>query len=256
MRRANATKEKLKRGETVYGLFHGFAHPLMAELLGLAGYDFVLIDGEHGPGDLMTHLAQIQAIQATPATALLRVASNDPIAFKRALDLGVEGVMVPNVSSPIEAADAVAACRYPSHGGRRGYAASILRASNYGFATEDYLERAAEDLLITVQIETLGGASLAGEIAAVEGVDVVFIGPSDLSGDLGHLNRYDHPDFIRTVQAIEEAVTAQGKVLGCLPYPGTDLAALKARGHRFVCAGSDIAIMREAVRAQVAGLPR
>ena len=255
MWRLNTVKARLRAGEAVYGLFHGFASPLVAELLGLVGYDFVLIDGEHGPGDVMTHLSQIQAVQATPAMAMLRVASNDPVQFKRALDIGVEGVMVPSVSSAAEAAAAVASCRYPN-AGKRGFAAPILRAANFGLATADYVAKAADELLIAVQIETLTGAANAAEIAAVEGVDVVFIGPNDLSGDLGALGQFDHPDFVKAVAAIEAGVKSAGKVLGCLPYPGSDPAELHRRGHRFICSGADVALLRDAALAQIRGLPR
>jgi 4-hydroxy-2-oxoheptanedioate aldolase len=255
MWRPNGVKARLRAGQAAYGLFHGFASPLVAELLGLVGYDFVLIDGEHGPGDVMTHLAQIQAIQATPAMAMLRVAVNDPTHFKRALDIGVEGVMVPNVSSAEEAASAVAACRYPDRG-KRGFAAPILRAANFGLATEEYVAKAADELLIAVQIETLAGAANAAEIAAVDGVDIVFIGPNDLSGDLGALGRFDHPDFVNAVAAIEAGVKSAGKVLGCLPYPGADVAELHRRGHRFITSGADIALLREAALAQIRSLPR
>ena len=255
MWRLNTVKARLRAGEAVYGLFHGFASPLVAELLGLVGYDFVLIDGEHGPGDVMTHLSQIQAVQATPAMAMLRVASNDPVQFKRALDIGVEGVMVPSVSSAAEAAAAVASCRYPN-AGKRGFAAPILRAANFGLATADYVAKAADELLIAVQIETLAGAANAADIAAVEGVDVVFIGPNDLSGDLGALGQFDHPDFVKAVAAIEAGVKSAGKVLGCLPYPGSDPAELHRRGHRFICSGADVALLRDAALAQIRGLPR
>ncbi|WP_189051282.1 HpcH/HpaI aldolase family protein [Aliidongia dinghuensis] len=255
MWRPNGVKARLKAGEAVYGLFHGFASPLVAELLGLVGYDFVLIDGEHGPGDVMTHLAQVQAVQATPAMAMLRVAVNEPTQFKRALDIGVEGVMVPNVTSALEAAAAVESCRYPN-GGKRGFAAPILRAANFGLVTAEYIARAADELLIAVQIETLAGASRAAEIAAVDGVDVVFIGPNDLSGDLGVLGQFDHPDYVKAVAAIEAGVKSAGKVLGCLPYPGADPVELHRRGHRFICSGADVALLRDAALAQLRSLPR
>jgi 4-hydroxy-2-oxoheptanedioate aldolase len=255
MWRPNAVKARLRAGNAAYGLFHGLASPLVAELLGLVGYDFVLIDGEHGPGDVMTNLSQIQAIQATPAMAMLRVAANDPVQLKRALDIGVEGVMVPSVSSAAEAAAAVASCRYPN-AGKRGFAAPVLRAANFGLATADYVAKAADELLIVVQIETLAGAANAAEIAAVEGVDAVFIGPNDLSGDLGALGQFDHPDFVKAVAAIEAGVKSAGKVLGCLPYPGSDPAELHRRGHRLICSGADIALLRDAALAQLRGLPR
>jgi 4-hydroxy-2-oxoheptanedioate aldolase len=254
MYRSNMVKAALAAGQGAFGIFNNFASPLVAELSGLAGYDFVLIDGEHGAGGLEEHRAMIQAVQSTPAAVFIRVAKNDPVMLKRVLDLGVEGVMIPSVSNATEAAAAVAACRYPPQG-RRGYAAPVVRASEFGLRG-DYAERAAsgDELVIMLQIETLDGAANADEICAVPGFDVVFLGPGDLSGDLGVLGQFDHPDFLKSVAVVEAAAKAHGKILGCLPFPGAGVDELWRRGYRVLTPGSDVVMLREAMLQQLATL--
>ena len=254
MYRSNAVKARLAAGQGAFGIFNNLASPLVAELSGLVGYDFVLIDGEHGAGGLADHRAMIQAVQSTAAAAFIRVAKNDPMLLKRVLDLGVEGVMIPSVSNAAEAAAAVAACRYPPNG-KRGYAAPVVRASEFGLRA-DYGTRAAsgDELVIMLQIETLDGAANAEEICAVPGFDVVFLGPGDLSGDLGVLGQFDHPDFLKAVSVVEAAAKANGKVLGCLPFPGAGLDELWQRGYRVLTPGSDVVMLREALLQQVATL--
>jgi 4-hydroxy-2-oxoheptanedioate aldolase len=254
MYRSNKVKARLAAGHGVFGIFNNLASPLVAELSGLTGYDFVLVDGEHGAGGLADHRAMIHAIQTTSTDAFIRVAKNDPAMLKRVLDLGVEGVMIPSVSNATEATAAVAACRYPPHG-KRGFAAPVVRASEFGLRA-DYAERAASgaELVIMLQIETLDGAANADEICAVQGFDVVFLGPGDLSGDLGVLGQFDHPDFLKAVSVIEAAAKAHGKILGCLPFPGADLAELWRRGYRVLAPGSDVVMLRDAMVQQVAAL--
>ncbi|HVJ51278.1 MAG TPA: aldolase/citrate lyase family protein [Aliidongia sp.] len=253
MYRANAVKARLKAGQGAFGIFNNLASPLVAELSGLAGYDFVLIDGEHGAGGFEDHRAMIQAVQTTSAGAFIRVAKNDPAMLKRVLDLGVEGVMIPSISNAEEARAAIAACLYPPNG-KRGYAAPVVRASEFGLRAGDYVGRGAAgaELVVMLQIETAAGAANAMEICAVGGFDVVFLGPGDLSGDLGALGRFDHPDFLKAVSVVEAAAKAHGKILGCLPYPGASLEQLWERGYRVLTPGSDVAMLREAMLQQLA----
>ncbi len=256
MYRSNSVKARLMAGRGAFGIFNNLASPMVAELSGLAGYDFVLIDGEHGAGGLADHRAMIQAVQTTPAAAFIRVARNDPTMLKRVLDLGVEGVMIPAVSSAAEAKEAVASCLYPPQG-RRGYAAPVVRASEFGLRG-DYVARGGggSELVIMLQIETVEGAANAAEICAVPGFDVVFLGPGDLSGDLGVLGQFDHPDFLKSVAIVEAAAKAHGKVLGCLPFPGAGIDELWRRGYRVLTPGSDVAMLREAMLQQVKGFER
>lgn len=257
MIRHNSLKKKLAAGHAVYGTWLNLASPLVAELAGRVGYDAVLIDGEHGPGDHSDHRAMIQAAMATDATVLMRVAANDPVFLKRALDLGVEGVMIPAIGSAEAARDAVAACLYPPHG-RRGFAAGLLRASAFGLNLTDYVAEVGGGtaLFLALQIETAAGVDAVEAIAAVPGYDCLFIGPYDLSGDLGIAGQFDHPMFDQALSRIEAAGRDHGKILGCLPFPGMPLARLEERGYRFLMPGSDVGFLRQAMQADVAGFRR
>lgn len=251
MYRENALKERLRRGDVAYGMINAMGSAVAAEIIGMAGYDYVIVDGEHGLGDLRSHLQALQAISSTPATALYRIENNDRTVLKRVLDLGVEGVMIPCVSTAVEAEAAVAACRYPP-GGARGFAAGMVRASDYGLSFTRYLSDGAAQLLISVMIETAEGVRNAGEIASVEGVDVVQIGPADLSFDLGVSGRLDDPRYLAAQKAVEEAVTARGKILGGAVMPGISLDYLMERGYRMITMGADVVCLTRALTVTLA----
>jgi 4-hydroxy-2-oxoheptanedioate aldolase len=253
MFRPNSLKARLLERQPVYGLVHAFANPSVAEMIGLAGFDFVLIDGEHGSGDHALHLSCLQAIAATPATALMRIESNDRTVIKRTLDLGVEGIMVPNIGSAAEARDVVAACRYPPLG-VRGYAASGVRASDYGFQAESYLKEYRSRLLIAVMIESDAGVENAADIAAVDGIDVVQIGANDLSYDLGVPEQLDHPVLLSAVAKIEDAARRHGKILGGAPLPRTSAAALVERGYGLITLGRDVGLFGKALSSTLTAI--
>lgn len=255
MYRENSLKELLGRGEVAYGMINAMGSAAAAEMIGMAGYDFVVIDGEHGPGDLQSDLHALQAVGSTPATALYRVEDNDRTCLKRALDLGVEGVMVPSVSTAAEAKAAVTACRYPPKGGR-GFAAGVVRASDYGLSLERYLSDDGGRLLIAVMIETAAGVGNAAEIAAVEGVDIVQIGPADLSYDLGVCGRLDDPKFVAAQAAIEEAITRQGKILGGVVMPAISLEYLLEHDYRMITLGADVVCLSRGLSATLAAARR
>jgi 4-hydroxy-2-oxoheptanedioate aldolase len=246
--RPNQLKARLAKGEPAFGLVHALANAGIAEMIGLAGFDYVLIDGEHGMGELSSHLACLQAVAATSATALLRVEANDRTVLKRALDLGFEGVMVPDIRSADEARGVVAACRYPPKGSR-GYAASGVRASDYGLRTSAYLDDYASQLLIAVIIESREGARRAEEICAVDGIDVVQIGANDLSYDLGVPEQLENPELRAAIAHIESAAKKCGKTLGGAPLPDTDVKALIERGYRFITLGRDLGLLAKALPA-------
>lgn len=254
MIRTNRTKQRLQAGQPVYGILHSLAHPQVAEMIGLAGFDFVVIDGEHGPGGAHEHLACLQAIAATPATGIVRVASGDPLVLKSVLDLGAEGVMVPNVGSAAEARAAVAACRYPPQG-TRGFSAPTVRASDYGYGLARHMAEGAAELLVCVMIESAQGVRNAREIAGVRGVDVVQIGPFDLSCDLGIPGQFDHPKMRRAIKAIAAAAHAAGKFLGGVPLPGMEPKVLVAQGYRFITVGADVPLLAQALAGKLPALP-
>lgn len=255
MYRENSLKKSLGQGKVAYGIIHALGSAAAAEMIGMAGYDYVIIDGEHGPGDHQSHLQSLQAVASTPATALYRVENNDRIVLKRALDLGVEGVMVPGVSSAEEARAAVAACRYPPKG-VRGFAAGVVRASDYGLSIGQYIADGESQLLISVMIETEEGVRNAAAIAAVGGIDVVQIGPADLSYELGVPGLFGDPRYLAAQTAIEQAVLEQRKVLGGVPMPGIGLDYLLERGYRMITLGADVMCLSQGLAKTLAAAPR
>jgi len=253
MYRNNRTKANLKEGKAVYGMIHALANPQIAEMIGQAGYDFIMIDGEHGPGGMQAHLACLQAVAATPATAILRVASNDEVALKRALDLGVEGVLIPDVRTGAEALSAVASCLYPPRG-KRGFSAGTVRASDYCLNINKYLADDGAELLICLMIESAKGVENAADIAAVEGVDVVQLGPFDLTYDMGIPGQFEHPDFLEALAAVESATLAAGKILGGMSLPGLPMESVLERGYRFITTGADVPMFSEALATHLDNL--
>jgi len=249
--RENSFKKRLLAGEPCYGCWLHLCSPVAAEVLALAGYDAMIIDHEHGPGDLVGAIQIMQGMSATPASPILRVPWNDPVALKRALDTGPEGVMIPSINSADHAKAAVAACRYPPDG-KRGAAYGLVRASDYGMAAKDYFENVQDNLLFICQIETAEAVDAIPEIAAVDGVDMLFIGPIDLSGSIGKLGRFDDAAVIALRERAEDAIKASGKLLGGLAVPNLSIADMTVRGYDFVTAASDITLLRDAALAQLA----
>lgn len=249
MYRRNACKERLKSGRKVLGCWTALGCAPVVELLGFTGFDYLLLDQEHGLGDLGALVQQLQAMSATPATSIVRVQWNDPVVLKRVLDSGVEGVMIPAVETADEARAAVAACLYPPKG-RRGAASSSARASNYGMAT-DYVASCADNLLIVLQIESEKGVENIDEILKVPGIDVMFIGPHDLSGTVGQLGNLKHPRVAELIARAEQAIVASGIPMGTVPHPGSSALQMFERGYSFVNAGSDVSRLRDSSLADV-----
>ena len=205
-------KARLKAGEKLLGAWTTTDSPDNAEVMALAGIDFLLMDHEHGQATLPAAIAQLRAIKGTGCAGLMRVPSNDAVYIKRVLDAGIQGIMVPQVGTAEEARAAVAACRYPP-GGIRG-AAGGTRATSYG-ADMEYYGRAADELLVIVQIETPEAVENTAAIAAVDGVDVVFVGPRDLSAQIGKLNRFEDPELRALITRIEDATATTRAMSGC-----------------------------------------
>ena len=250
MYRKNQFKNRMLAGERCFGCWLHLCSPIAAEVLALAGYDAMIIDHEHGSGELVGAIQIMQAMSATPASSILRVPWNDPVALKRALDAGPEGVMIPSINSADEARAAVTACRYPP-GGTRGAAYGLLRASDYGLVAEEYLASVQDNLLIACQIETAAAVEAIPEIAAVDGVDMLFIGPNDLSGSIGKLGQFDDAEVIALRERAEKAIKASGKLLGGLAVPNLDLADMAAIGYDYVTADSDVTLLRDVALAQL-----
>lgn len=248
--RPNALKQTLAAGRQALGCWLATGSPIAAEIVGLAGYDFLIIDHEHGPGSLIGAVGQLQAVAVSPSTVLMRVPWNDPVYIKRALDTGVEGIMVPMVETAEQARAAVAACRYPPDG-IRGCAASMVRASRYGLDAADYVEQVNRELCIVVQIESGRAVDNVAEIAAVEGVDVLFIGPTDLSASIGLPGRTGEAEALRLIERAESTIRAAGARMAAVPYAGMTWQEMFDRGYDMIAGASDVALLRNGALADV-----
>jgi 2-keto-3-deoxy-L-rhamnonate aldolase RhmA len=245
-------RQRVLRGEILAGTFLNLGSNMTVEIAGRAGFDWLLIDMEHGAGDYPDLVHQLQAADCTPAAPLVRIAWNEVPRFKRVLDLGPSGVMVPWVSTAEEARQAVAAMRYPPYGIRG--AASFNRACAYGKDFEEYFARASQDLLTIVQIESPQAVSRAEEIAAVDGVDVLFVGPLDLSVNLGTPRQLDRPDFREALKRVIAASHQHGKAAGILLWKREQLEQAVSDGFSFIGLGSDGAAVGTAMNQWAAAL--
>jgi 2-keto-3-deoxy-L-rhamnonate aldolase RhmA len=238
-------KARLAAGETLFGTFLTLGSPLAAESLGLAGFDWLLVDLEHGGGDESLLLGQLLGAKAAGAHALVRVESDVRGRTARALDLGVEGVMCPQVNSP-EQAEAWASALHYGPAGSRGIA-FFHRGARFG-TEPDPVERARERTLGIAQIESPEAVEAVEEIAAIEGIDVLFVGPSDLSYSMGIFRQFDDPRFRAAIERVVAAASAAGKTAGIFLTSVDQVAAAVADGFRMIAIGSDGGFMHAAAR--------
>jgi 4-hydroxy-2-oxoheptanedioate aldolase len=236
----NRLKHALAAGEKQIGLWSSLCSPIVAEALAYSGYDWLLIDTEHSPNELPNVMGMMQAMAPGTASPIVRPAWNDPVLLKRLLDIGTQSFLIPFVQSPEEAARAVAATRYPPQG-IRGVALSH-RGNRYG-RVADYFTRANEEICLIVQIESRAAVECAAEIATVEGVDGLFIGPSDLAADLGHLGNPCHPDVQAEISKMLKACQAAGKAAGILSAIEAQAEGYLDAGFTFVAVGSDLGLL-------------
>ena len=250
MFKPNHLKRRLLAGEALFGAWIETGSATVAEILSHQGFDFFILDLEHGQGDLKDVVDVLRAIQGSGTPCIVRVPWNDPVMLKRILDAGVNSVMIPSVETASEAEAAVRACRYPP-GGRRGYAAPLVRASSYGAVT-DYAKRANEDFLLVIQLESAEAVGRAAEICAVDGVDVPFLGVNDMAGSIGRLEQLDNPEVRDLVIQAETAMRASGKPMGTVPSAGATWEALLEAGYQLLPVASDVGLLRDAAMAVVA----
>ena len=215
--------------------------PLVAEICAGAGLDWLLIDMEHAPNGLESVLAQLQAVAAQPVTPVVRVPSADAVVLKQVLDLGATSVLVPMVSSADEAAAVVVATQYPPRG-RRGVGSALARSARWN-RIDGYLTDAARHVSVFVQVESAEAVAAAAEIAAVDGIDGVFVGPSDLAASMGLIGQQGHPEVIAAVRRVFADVTAAGKPVGVNAFDPGVADAYLAAGASFVLVGADVAVL-------------
>ena len=240
----NRFKRALARDERQIGLWSTLGSAVVAELVGHAGFDWLLIDTEHSPNELPAIVAQLQAMQTGTASAVVRPAWNDPVLIKRILDIGVQSLLIPFVETAAAAAAAVAATRYPPDGIRGVSTGS--RAAGYG-RIKDYPRAAAAEICVLVQIETLKGVENIDAIAAVPGVDGVFVGPADLSASLGYLGDPLNPVVQETIGRVLAACRKAGKPTGYLTGNEAEAQKWLDAGFRFVAVGTDNGVLVKAV---------
>ncbi|WP_375384208.1 aldolase/citrate lyase family protein [uncultured Microbacterium sp.] len=232
------------------GMWVCSASPLVAEIAAGSGLDWLLIDLEHSPNGLESTLGQLQAVAAYPVTPLVRVPIGDVVAIKQVLDLGAQNIIVPMVSSADEARAAVEATRYPPLG-RRGVGSALARSARWN-RVEDYLAHAHDHVSVFVQVETADAVDAAADIAAVDGVDGVFVGPSDLAASMGLLGQQTHPDVIAAVHRAFAAVRAARKPVGVNAFDPVVADAYIDAGASFVLVGADVTLLARGSEALAA----
>lgn len=244
-------RDRLRGGETLFGTFAGLGSPLATEMVARAGFDWVLIDLEHGAGSEADLLANLHAMGATRAAALVRPRSGERLRIGRALDLGAHGIMVPRIDLPEQAREAISWMRYPPDGSR-GLALGT-RGAGLGELGHTQIQAVNRRILGIIQIESPSAVEHAAEIVAIDGVDVLFVGPSDLSHSLGVPGRFDDPAYLEALRHVTTTAEAAGKAAGILLRDAGALARHRDLGFRFIGLGSDAAFIADAAHAVLSG---
>jgi 2-keto-3-deoxy-L-rhamnonate aldolase RhmA len=240
----NPLKARLKQGLPAVGQWISLPSPSVAEILAAHNPDWLLVDTEHGPITWETLEDILRALKGSGVPPLARVRANDPSIIKQVLDRGVYGVLVPLVNTAEEARAAAAACKYPPEG-MRGVAGT--RVSGFGSTLPDYFERWNSQVVVGVQIETTEALANVERIAAVPGIDILFIGPNDLSASLGRFRQFDHPEFANAVDRILKAAQAHGVAAGYMCTGPDEVLQKIDQGFRFLAAGSDARLLSGAM---------
>ncbi len=242
----NQFRSDLIAGKQLIGCWCSLASPITAEIIGLAGFDWLLLDGEHSPNDVLSFIPQLMALKDSVSAPVVRPQWNDTVEIKRLLDAGFYNFLIPFVQSAEEAQRAVAATRYPPEGVR---GVSIAQRSNRYNTVKDYLKIINDNITVMVQIENRAGVEAIDSICAVPGVDGIFIGPSDLAAAYGHLGNPSHPEAQDAMQTVFDRARAQGKPVGILAPAEADARRYIEMGASFVAVGSDLGVFRSATQA-------
>ncbi len=249
----NRLKQALNKRQVQVGCWLSLGSHTAAEICASAGFDWVLIDMEHAPNDVPQVLHLLHAAAAYPGSIMVRTYWNDTVLIKRLLDLGVQSLLMPNVQTVDEAQRAVAAVRYPPRG-VRGVSANS-RSNRFG-RIKDYFKRADDELCLMVQIETRQGLDNLEAIAAVDGIDGLFIGPQDLAADLGHLGNPGHAEARAAMSETLRRIDKSGKVPGILAFVEADAKHWISEGARFVAVTGDAFLLARSTEAVVAAFKR
>jgi 2-dehydro-3-deoxyglucarate aldolase/4-hydroxy-2-oxoheptanedioate aldolase len=240
-------RARVLAGETLFGLFLDLGSPFSAEICARAGYDWLVVDLEHGAGTEAGLVGLLQSVEVGGSTAVVRPQSGERLRIGRALDLGAAGIVIPRLESAAEAREAVSFLRYPP-AGVRGVALRT-RGAGMGSVAHGEVHQINERILGIVQIESVGALREADQIAAIDGVDVLFVGPADLTHSLGVPGRFDDETYLNALKAVVDACAAHGKAAGILVYDLGVVPGLLELGYRFVGIGADGALIAGGARA-------
>jgi len=242
----NLFKRDLRAGKTLIGCWVSLANPITTEILGLAGFDWLLLDGEHSPNELGSFIAQLMALKDSRSAPIVRPQWNDAVLIKRLLDSGFYNFLIPCVDTADQARSAVAATRYPPRG-IRGVSVS-MRGNRYG-TVKDYHQISDDNISVVVQIESPRSVENIDAICRTEGVDAVFVGPSDLAAGYGHLGDPGHPEVQAAMRTVYERARACGKAVGTLAPVEADARRYLGMGATMVGVGSDQGVFRAGTQA-------
>jgi 4-hydroxy-2-oxoheptanedioate aldolase len=229
-----------------YGIWLGITNTAVAEIVATAGFDWLLIDGEHSPFDLHTTLHHLQALAAYDVAPIVRPVDSSASGLKKLLDIGAQTFLIPMVESAQDAEKIVRSLRYPPDG-ERGVGTVLARAAAWG-QTAGYLHKANAEICLLVQVETVRGMENLAEISAVDGVDGVFIGPSDLSASMGHVGNAAHPDVVDAINKALPVIRGAGKYAGLLSLDPSMTGDYEAHGANFVGVGIDTLLLANGAR--------
>lgn len=246
----NTLKSRLIDGDCITAAWAQLASPDVAEIMVHHGCDVIVIDGEHGRGTIEDWVNVARAVEAAGGSVVLRIPDGSDTMIKQVLDRGFRALIVPMVNSVAQAQSIAQSCQYPSRG-TRGYAASLVRASGYG-ARADYASRAHQELLLFVQCEHPDAVTALPDIAAIPGIDGIFLGPNDLANAMGHLEDLTHPTVQSSIADIESKAAASGTILGSITGAGRGWGDLSRLGYQLIIGGSDVAWISGATRQYVA----
>ena len=241
----NQFKQDMLERKKLIGCWAALGNPISTEILGLAGFDWLLLDGEHAINDVTTFVPQLMALKDSISAPVVRPASNDQVLIKRLLDIGFYNFLIPYIETVEQAKQAVSYTRYPPEGLR---GVSVAHRSNAFGTIPDYFTKINQNICVMVQIETQQAVDNVEAITAVEGVDGIFVGPSDLSASLGHFGNPKHPDVQATIKHVFEVAKTQGKACGILAPIEADAHHYIAMGATFVAVGSDLSLLRNSTQ--------
>ncbi|MEL6171808.1 MAG: HpcH/HpaI aldolase/citrate lyase family protein [Pseudomonadota bacterium] len=246
----NKFKKSLRSGEKLIGCWAGLADPYATEILGTAGFDWLVIDNEHAPNDLRSTMAQLQALQGSDSHPVVRLPMGETWAIKQMLDAGAQNLLIPMVDTAEQAQELVRATRYPPEG-IRGSGAALGRASRFS-AIPDYTVTANEQICLTVQIESRTALQNLDEICAVDGVDAAFVGPSDLAADMGFTGAKRNDEVQDAIKDALARINASGKAAGILATDHETTLRYRDWGATMLAVGIDVTLFASAARALAA----